>query len=68
MQAVPHGPNFGRQSQRDDHIINRQRADGVKEAFKFAWTGYQKHALPHDELRPVSNGYSDSRLVPWEMA
>ncbi|KAF4637790.1 hypothetical protein G7Y89_g289 [Cudoniella acicularis] len=50
-----------RQSRRDDHVLNRQRADAVKEAFTFAWNGYKKYAFPHDELHPISNGYSDSR-------
>ncbi|EEH34358.2 mannosyl-oligosaccharide alpha-1,2-mannosidase [Paracoccidioides lutzii Pb01] len=40
---------------------NSKRAKAVKEAFEFAWSGYMKHAFPHDELRPVSNTPSDSR-------
>lgn len=39
------------------------QADAVKEAFQHAWNGYTKYAFPHDELRPVSNGYGDSRYV-----
>lgn len=53
----------GDQNRPDDHSLNRIRADAVKDAFKFAWTGYEKYAFPHDELHPVSNGYSDSRFV-----
>ncbi|KAF1813171.1 hypothetical protein P152DRAFT_506845 [Eremomyces bilateralis CBS 781.70] len=37
------------------------RAGAVKEAFQFAWDGYFKYAYPNDELRPVSNTYSNSR-------
>ncbi|KAI1981985.1 Mannosyl-oligosaccharide alpha-1,2-mannosidase 1B [Ophidiomyces ophidiicola] len=40
---------------------NQQRADAVKDAFKFAWDGYVKHAFPNDELRPVSNTAGNSR-------
>ncbi|EYC28417.1 hypothetical protein Y032_0007g3217 [Ancylostoma ceylanicum] len=35
----------------------RQRA--VVEAFKHAWKGYHKFAWGHDQLKPVSGGYSD---------
>ncbi|ELR05560.1 hypothetical protein GMDG_07480 [Pseudogymnoascus destructans 20631-21] len=37
------------------------RAAAVKEAFEFAWEGYYKYAFPHDELRPVTNGFTNSR-------
>jgi len=56
--AVPYGQAEQRQN---DHALNRKRADAVKEAFQYAWDGYYKHAFPHDELHPVSNGSSDSR-------
>lgn len=39
----------------------KARAAAVKEAFQFAWNGYYKYAFPHDELRPVTNGFTDSR-------
>ncbi|RKF62525.1 Mannosyl-oligosaccharide alpha-1,2-mannosidase [Erysiphe neolycopersici] len=39
----------------------QQRADAVKEAFRFAWNGYHKFAFPNDELLPVSNGFGNSR-------
>ena len=42
-------------------IARPERADAVREAFRHAWTGYRKHAFPHDELHAVSNGYGDSR-------
>jgi mannosyl-oligosaccharide alpha-1,2-mannosidase len=35
------------------------RAEEVKNAFRHAYAGYQKHAAPHDELTPVSGGYRD---------
>lgn len=44
------------------------QADAVKEAFQHAWNGYTKYAFPHDELRPVSNGYGDSRYVTFSRA
>jgi mannosyl-oligosaccharide alpha-1,2-mannosidase len=62
--AAPHNENtLQRRSRPDNHTLNRQRADAVKEAFTFAWDGYHKYAFPHDELHPVSNGYSDSRYA-----
>ncbi|KAL8243881.1 hypothetical protein R6Q59_010139 [Mikania micrantha] len=32
----------------------------IREAFKHAWEGYKKYALPHDELWPISKSYGDS--------
>jgi hypothetical protein len=43
------------------YVANKDRSDAVREAFRFAWTGYKKYAFPHDELHPVSNGYGDTR-------
>ncbi|CAO3649055.1 unnamed protein product [Mucor hiemalis] len=37
------------------------RATMVKDAFMHAWKGYSTHAFGHDELRPVTNGTTDSR-------
>lgn len=37
------------------------RADMVKDAFIHAWGGYTSHAYGHDELRPITNGTTDSR-------
>ncbi|KAI6250053.1 putative mannosyl-oligosaccharide alpha-1,2-mannosidase 1B [Erysiphe necator] len=39
----------------------QQRADAVREAFRFAWNGYTQYAFPNDELLPVSNGFANSR-------
>jgi mannosyl-oligosaccharide alpha-1,2-mannosidase len=44
-----------------EFVPNRERADAVREAFRFAWKGYYKYAFPHDELHPRTNGYGDSR-------
>lgn len=32
-----------------------RRAEAVKEAFGHAYSAYEKHALPADELRPLTN-------------
>ncbi|KAL4934333.1 glycoside hydrolase family 47 protein [Aspergillus undulatus] len=48
-------PHFAR------NAANDFRADAVKEAFSHAWDGYYKYAFPNDELRPISNGYGNSR-------
>lgn len=39
----------------------QQRAQAVKDAFEFAWNGYTKYAFPNDELKPVSNGFDNTR-------
>ncbi|RMY74142.1 hypothetical protein D0863_03421 [Hortaea werneckii] len=44
----------------------KARAAAVKEAFQYAWDGYyksasQEYAFPNDELRPLDNGFSNSR-------
>lgn len=36
---------------------DRQRA--VVAAVKHTWTGYQKYAWGHDNVKPVSKGFSD---------
>ena len=35
------------------------RAEKVKDAFIRAYVAYEKHAFPHDELLPISNGHFD---------
>jgi mannosyl-oligosaccharide alpha-1,2-mannosidase len=45
----------------NQHKLDHERADAVKEAFKFAWDGYYHNAFPHDELRPASNRSGTSR-------
>jgi len=61
--AVPHGNRLKRQSRPDNHTLNRERADAVRDAFTYAWNGYQKYAFPNDELHPISNSYSNSKCV-----
>ena len=57
--ALPRDSSYVQRQTR--YSINEERAAAVKEAFKFAWDGYHKYAFPHDELHPLSNGFSDSR-------
>ncbi|KAG9239469.1 glycoside hydrolase [Amylocarpus encephaloides] len=61
--AVPAKEEFTKRpgSRPDDHTLNKQRADAVKDAFTYAWDGYYKYAFPNDELHPISNGFSNSR-------
>jgi mannosyl-oligosaccharide alpha-1,2-mannosidase len=42
---------------------NNDRAQRIKDSFQFAYNGYKQYAFGHDELLPVSNGYSDSRYI-----
>jgi mannosyl-oligosaccharide alpha-1,2-mannosidase len=37
------------------------RAQAVVDTFKLSWDGYYKYAFPNDELKPVTNGFSNSR-------
>jgi mannosyl-oligosaccharide alpha-1,2-mannosidase len=37
------------------------RAQAVVDVFRVSWDGYYKYAFPNDELKPVSNGFSNSR-------
>ncbi|KJX95575.1 mannosyl-oligosaccharide alpha-1,2-mannosidase like protein [Zymoseptoria brevis] len=52
--AFPHSTSEGQSEA-------AQRADAVKEAFEFAWSGYYKYAFPNDELLPLNNTSSNSR-------
>lgn len=38
-----------------------QKAEAIKEAFRFSWDQYEKFAAPHDTLRPVSQSFEDDR-------
>ena len=40
-----------------DEVNDQQKA--VIAAFKHAWKGYKAHAWGHDELKPLSNSFSD---------
>lgn len=55
--SAPHKPRA------PQYIVNKQRADAVKQAFRISWDGYYNFAFPHDSLRPVENGYADDRCV-----
>ncbi|KAJ4304768.1 maturation of Asn-linked oligosaccharides protein [Kalmusia sp. IMI 367209] len=46
---------------RQDLPPAEERAQGVVDTFRTAWEGYYKYAFPNDELKPVSNGVSNSR-------
>ena len=47
---------------RDKNIaISDYRAQAIKEAFEFAWNGYETHAFPNDELRPTNNKSANTR-------
>ena len=41
--------------------MNEERADAVKEAFEFAWSGYHTYAFPNDDLKPLTNGHFNTR-------
>ncbi|KDQ18619.1 glycoside hydrolase family 47 protein [Botryobasidium botryosum FD-172 SS1] len=41
--------------------VSKQRAEEVKQFFTRAYNAYRGHAFGHDELLPVSGGFSDSR-------
>ncbi|KAF7330402.1 alpha-1,2-Mannosidase [Mycena venus] len=53
---------------RDEHTfpsntppkVWNQRAEHVKTAFLHAYRGYEQIAAPHDELTPLSSGFSDA--------
>lgn len=45
----------------DRAVTPAQRAEVVKDMFKFAWKGYYAHAFPNDELIPLWNWHSNSR-------
>ncbi|KAG6008885.1 hypothetical protein E4U21_003697 [Claviceps maximensis] len=42
---------------------DHDKARAVKKAFVISWSGYYKHAFPHDTLHPVSNGHEDDRAA-----
>jgi mannosyl-oligosaccharide alpha-1,2-mannosidase len=46
---------------RDDLPPAEERAQAVVDTFRTAWVGYYEYAFPNDELKPVSNGFSNSR-------
>lgn len=48
---------------RRQYGTKEDRAQAVVNTFKLSWDGYYKYAFPNDELKPVSNGFSNSRYV-----
>ena len=42
---------------------SEQRAQAVVDAFRLSWNGYYTYAFPNDELKPVNNGFSNSRYI-----
>lgn len=58
--AFPQPSNIDKKSS-EDHKLNRQRADAVKQTFQIAWDGYQKYAFPNDELHPITNSFGNPR-------
>jgi len=38
---------------------NKKRREGVRNAIKFAYNMYEKYAMGHDELQPISRSYKD---------
>lgn len=51
-----------------------RRAEAIKDSFLHAWNGYEKYAMPADELRPLENGSTQKSVVscsshrPWLIA
>ena len=52
--------NLANLGKRDRPSIEERR-QAVIDVFRFSWDGYYTHAFPHDELRPVTNAWGDSR-------
>jgi hypothetical protein len=47
----------------DRAVTPAQRAEVIKDVFRFAWRGYYSNAFPNDELIPLWNWYSNSRYA-----
>lgn len=54
-------------TKRNDDLLqcasNNDRSNKIKESFLLAYNGYKKSAWGHDELLPLTKGYSDSRYI-----
>lgn len=48
-------------AQASEQLTAPQRAEKIKDAFLFAYHGYEEHAFGHDEALSLSGGKSDSR-------
>lgn len=56
---TPQDLRFSSTIRRQDENIDRAQA--VVESFKVSWEGYYQYAFPNDELKPVTNSFSNSR-------
>jgi len=43
--------------------INKSRQESIRRAMQHAWSGYEKHAFGHDEVRPDTNRTNDRYLT-----
>lgn len=65
---VPEDLSYREQARRDNGPTygappGVDRAQAVVDAFRLSWEGYFQYAFPNDELKPVTNGFSNSRYV-----
>lgn len=58
---IPLRRNSRRAPEEQSAGFSPSRAQAVVDAFRVSWEGYYKYAFPNDELKPVSNGFSNSR-------
>ncbi|XP_054876493.1 mannosidase, alpha, class 1B, member 1b isoform X1 [Poeciliopsis prolifica] len=49
----------GNRNVNQSKVLETERMEAVREAFRHAWKGYKEYAWGHDELRPVSRSYSE---------
>lgn len=63
--AIPHGQGLrNRQNRPDNHTLNRERADAVKEAFEFAWDGYYKYGKEDQGINfPILDCFMSNRTI-----
>lgn len=59
--GTPGTPGNPHRIPKNDGTTSDQRAQAVRDAFIFAWNGYNQYAFPNDELHSVSNSYGNSR-------
>ncbi|KAF2183163.1 glycoside hydrolase family 47 protein [Zopfia rhizophila CBS 207.26] len=61
--ALPHNtPEDLNMKRRYDGLNSAaERTQAVIDAFRVSWDGYYKYAFPNDELKPVTNSFSNSR-------
>jgi len=63
--AIPHGQGLrNRQNRPDNHTLNQERADAVKEAFEFAWDGYYKYGNEYRGIKfPIPDCFMSNRTI-----